>query len=1159
MSNFSRLRLHGFKSFVEKSDLDIGPGLTGIVGPNGCGKSNLVEALSWVMGETSAKRLRGNGMDDVIFNGTTGRPARNSAEVSVVLDNSERTAPALFNTTDEIEVVRRIERDMGSNYYVNGKSVRARDVQMLFADMSIGAHSAAIVSQGRIAAIINAKPAERRQVLEESAGVSGLYVRRNEAELRLKAADANLARLQDVVAGMETQLDSLKRQSRQATRYKNISAEIKELETRLALAEWMLARTAKMEAEQDYRSTEALVTEQMATVASLNRIQIEQSEALPPLRERQAETAAAWQAQNFELRRLDDEDERLTAQIDEAKKALDQIANDRTHEMGTAEENERTLARLEDEQKELASQSNTAEEIARLTNERGERELDVMRLQESYQATLEKAANLRATRNTLQNQLSQDENRLNAVKSRLESLKTQIAQKKIQQEQAAPVESLTQDIATLESDLTTKRDQEQSARLAVDAAQQKLDDSRAAQQTTRETLSKIQSEISALESVLKAESQQGFRPVLEEIKADTGFEAALSKALGDTIMASTQSDAPVVWTGTAQASSATAPAFPAGVSPLRPHIQAPDALQVALSYIGYVEQDEDGDTAAPHLLAGQSLVSKNGAYWRWDGLHIRAKAMDRNAIRLKNKNRLDELQAQLPPAQAAFADAQTAQQTAQADLTTARATSQSLEQDVRTLDRSLTAKRQDLQRTIERRAATESEIAKLEEGLTIAQEDAVRLEDAVAVHRTSMLSFDDAAMAQQNLEVEQRKLALAAAQAALGEAATALEVYQQDIQRREGRLRAIGDERINLTNRTIRARERLKQLDEREATMKAKLAEIESRPDEITAQRLALLDNLKQMENARNDAADSLAKAEKDLFETTQALKTSEAALMETRERRAKAQATMEAASGSIEIIRQSIEDQFAMSPEALWDSSQMDADKLTAEPIDKIRGKRDRLIRERDGMGPVNLRADVETQEVETHMAKLIAERADLTAAIDELRGGIGKLNKEARERLQQAFDTVNEHFKVLFTRLFGGGSAHLAFVDSADPLEASLEIYAQPPGKSLQSLSLLSGGEKTLASTALIFAMFLTNPAPICVLDEIDAPLDDANVDRVCGMLEEIVKQCKTRFLVITHHRLTMAKMDRLYGVTMSERGVSQLVSVDLQGKFDFLEAAE
>lgn len=1157
MSNFSRLRLHGFKSFVEKTDLDIGPGLTGIVGPNGCGKSNLVEALSWVMGETSAKRLRGSGMEDVIFNGTSNRPARNSAEVSVVLDNRERTAPNLFNNFDEIEVVRRIERDMGSSYYVNSKPVRARDVQMLFADMAIGAHSAAIVSQGRIAAIINAKPAERRQVLGEFAGVSGLYVRRHEAELRLKAADSNLARLQDVIAGLETQLDSLKRQSRQATRYKNISADIKELETRLALAEWMTARTIKSEAEQEFHESETIVAERMAKVAEFNRLQIEQAEALPPLREKQAETAAAWQAQNFELRRLDDEEERINAQISEAKSALDHISNDRIHEEHTATENATTLEKLAAEELELQSKSNTQDEIERLTNERGEKELDVLRLQENYQSTLEKAANLKATRSTLQNQLSQDESRLNNIKGRIETLKNQIAQKRAQQEQAAPIEGLNAEIETLETDLAAKREIDQNSREVLDAAQTRLEDARSTQQATRESLSKIQSEISALESVLKSESQSGFKPVLDEIKADEGFEAALSKALGDTIMASVESDAPMVWSGKAAATDA--PEFPAGVSALRPHIQAPSALQTALSYIGFVEDDAQGEGAAANLKAGQSIVSRDGSYWRWDGLYIRSKAMDRNAIRLKNKNRLDELLGERPAAQSAFDAAQTDLQSAQDAVQSARQAVQSAETEVRTYDRNLANKRVEMQRAIEKRSSTELEIAKLEEALNLAGEDCERLEAAVFTHQTSMQSFDDEALAKQNLEVEQRKLALAAAQGALSEASAALEVYQQDIARREARLRAIADERVNLNNRSIRAKDRLKQLDEREATMRARLEESQARPEEIKAARVALLDNLKTMENAKNDASDVLALAEKTLASTSQSLKEFENALMEVRESRAKAQATMESASGSIEIIRQSIEDQFSMTPDQLWDSSEMDLEKLNAEPIEKIRGKRDRLIRERDGMGPVNLRADVEAQEVEQQLAKLTQERADLTQAIEELRGGISKLNKEARERLQQAFDTVNGHFQRLFTQLFGGGAAHLAFVDSDDPLEASLEIFAQPPGKSLQSLSLLSGGEKTLASTALIFAMFLTNPAPICVLDEIDAPLDDANVDRVCGMLEEIVKQCRTRFIIITHHRLTMARMDRLYGVTMSERGVSQLVSVDLQGKLDFLDAAE
>lgn len=1157
MINFTKLRLHGFKSFVERTELDIGTGMTGIVGPNGCGKSNLVEALSWVMGETSAKRLRGGEMEDVIFAGTSGRPARNSAEVSVVLDNTSRKAPAMFNTTDEIEVIRRIERDMGSSYYVNGKAVRARDVQMLFADMAIGAHSMAIVSQNRITAVINAKPAERRQILEEAAGVSGLYVRRHEAELRLRAADANLARLQDIMTGMEGQLDSLKRQSRQATRYKNVSTEIRSLETMLALAEWIMTQEAKAKAEHDFMEAENSVAERMATVAQLNSTQITQAEEIPPLREKQAETAAAWQVQNFEMKRLDDEDQRISSQIAEAKSTLAQIKADSEHELQTAEDNAQTIARIAEEETSLQSQGSSEEDLQRLTADRDTKDAEVTRIQSVYQTALEQAATSRASRSTLLNQLSQDDSRLQSIENRLASLRTQVEQKKAERGDAVPLETISDEIVALEKDYEAKQEQETAARKALEAAQQSLEDARGGSQTARETLSKIQAEVNALESVLKSETQEGFRPVLEDIKADEGFEAALAKALGDTLMASTQNDAPMVWSD--KASSIQAPAFPSGVQALKPHIKAPSELQIALSFIGYVDNDAAGDAASSQLQPGQSIVSRDGAYWRWDGLQIRAKAVDRTAVRLKNKNRLEELQAQATPAQAEVDRVQEILGSAQAVIAEARQKVQSSEQETRQAERAMNNRRTDLQREVQKRSSAEAEIAKLEEGLSLNQDDLVRLQSAVSTHKSSLQSFDEASLERQNGEVETHRQALADAQNALREAATALEVFQQDKSRREARLRAIADERVNLNNRSIRARERVKQLEERNTQIQARYDELKGRPKEILELRQNLLNDLSELENLKNIAADKLAAAERELDQTNKALREAENGLMEVREKRAHAQAMIEGATGSIEVLNQSVQDQFSMSPEELFNTSELTKEKITSEPVDRLRGKRDRLIRERDGMGPVNLRADVEATEVEQNLAKLSQEKADLTQAIEELRQGIQKLNKEARERLMAAFQTVNEHFQKLFTRLFGGGSAHLAFIESDDPLEAALEIFAQPPGKSLQSLSLLSGGEKTLASTALIFAMFLTNPAPICVLDEIDAPLDDANVDRVCSLLEEMSEASKTRFLMITHHRLTMAKMDRLYGVTMAERGVSQLVSVDLQGKLDFLEAAE
>ena len=1155
MAYFSRLRLTGFKSFVDKTELEIGSGMTGVVGPNGCGKSNLVEALSWVMGETSAKRLRGSGMDDVIFNGTSTRPMRNAAEVSLVINNQDRTAPALFNTTDEIEVVRRIERDMGSSYFVNSKPVRARDVQMLFADMAIGAHSTAIVSQGRIAAIINAKPSERRQILEESAGVSGLYVRRHEAELRLRAADNNLARLQDVMAGLEQQLDALKRQSRQAKRYKDISESIRTLETMLALAEWNLAQTAMSTATNTLQSTESLVAEHMTTVAQLTRTQLTQSEDIPPLRDKQTETAAAWQVQNFELKRIDDEEARINAELNDAKLGRDQSKADLAHETQMLNESTATLSRIEQEQDELESKGDHTDALEQLRTQKTSHEDALQTASKHYQDAVETAATLRASRSSLQSQKNRDEQQLQSLTNRLQELRTAIDS--LNASQAIDTDSLNAEIATLETTLQSARDDEQQKRNAIDEINAALDAARSTAESARHNAQKIKSEIAALESVLAAETQKGFRPILDDIRADDGFETALAKALGDTLMASTDGNAPMQWDQNNQ--SISAPTFPAGVAPLAPHIRAPDALKTALAFIGLVENENEGDRAARDLQAGQSLVSKNGAYWRWDGLRMRADSVDRAALRLKNQNRLDELNAQLPELESATNDTALNLQTIQNNLQTARTALSHAQEQSRNFDRALSTARQNLQKAMEQNARSLSERAKREESVNLLTEEQQKITARLEQLNAEFLNVDDATLNNHQDKINDLRVIMQAAQDELQSTLTELSVLEQDTQRRIARLRAIADERVNSQNRAIRARERIKSLEERLELFEVKCEDLTSKPKDLQHRREALLNNLATLEHQKNEAADKLAKAERELDLTNKALKEAEQSLMTVREARAHAQATLEAAGGSIEIIRQSIADQFSCDPETLWANSDLTLEKINAEPVDRLRGKRDRLIRERDGMGPVNLRADVEASEIETQLAKMTEERNDLTAAIEELRTGISKLNKEARERLMTAFHTVNDYFKTLFTRLFGGGSAHLAFIESDDPLEAALEIYAQPPGKTLQSLSLLSGGEKTLASTALLFAMFMTNPAPICVLDEIDAPLDDANVDRVCGLIEELAAQGKTRFIVVTHHRMTMARMNRLYGVTMAERGVSQLVSVDLQQKLEFLEAAE
>ena len=456
----------------------------------------------------------------------------------------------------------------------------------------------------------------------------------------------------------------------------------------------------------------------------------------------------------------------------------------------------------------------------------------------------------------------------------------------------------------------------------------------------------------------------------------------------------------------------------------------------------------------------------------------------------------------------------------------------------------------------------ESDIAANVQAQELAQSDLAELEGAIVLDKERVAAFVDSTDDDKDAQLEALHASLTDTRSAYNEAVRAYDQYVQTQNTRKARLRALGDERVNLQNRIIRAKERIKQLSERKDALSEKLKELKVQPKTFDDDREKLLGKISEAETLRDKAAEKLAERELEVTETSKALKESERVLSEAREARAHAQATLAIIVEQIEAQEAAIVEKFDMKPHDLPQHSAIDMDQEFGD-LDSIRSKRESLTRERDQIGPVNLRADDEAQELEKEVTTLLHERNDLNEAIAELRTAINKINAEARERLLAAYEHVNAHFQRLFTKLFGGGKAHLALVDdeetkAKDPLGAGLEIFAQPPGKALQALSLLSGGEQTLASIALIFAMFLTNPSPICVLDEIDAPLDDANVDRVCDLLDEIAARGETRFLIITHHRLTMARMDRLYGVTMSERGVSQLVSVDLQQSFSFLDEA-
>lgn len=1157
MIQFDRLSLSGFKSFVDKTELEITSGLTGIVGPNGCGKSNLVEALRWAMGESSAKRMRGGDMDDVIFNGTASRPARNFAEVVIYLNNGMHTAPEPYASFDQIEISRRIERENGSTYRVNGKIARARDVQLLLADTMTGANSPALVSQGKLTQIITAKPFDRRMILEESAGITGLHARRHEAELRLQAADNNLARLQDSVGGLETQLNSLKRQSRQAEKYRALTDEIKQLETTIAAMEWVKLVRQKQIATHEVTSIESTVAEALLSVTQLNQTLDTQSTDLPALRNAASEAAARYQVVTIELRQIEAQEKQITDAITEARRLMQDAENDIRHDQQLIDDSRALLTALQDEEQQLLKED--TEQTGRLPVLEQMRDAIAARLSDTEAELQRKTQGLietQAKRNALQGQITQNEQRLTINRARADETRRRLETLNAQND-FADTNNLEQQIATFESRLSELQSIMAGKSSAIQAADTDLATARNALTAARDALTRLQAEKKPLEDFLAADLSAS-HPVLDDIKAEAGFELALAKALGDTLFGSTDDQASIVWRGR---QNLIPPPFPSGVAPIDEKVKAPAALHSALGYIGYVNDQANGDMAAPSLQPGQTIVSIDGYLWRWDGLFVKPTAKDRQAIILEQKNRLAEIQARLPAIEATVQTAQDQFNTAEANLNGARAARDQIEQDTRSAQNALNALRAQIQKQMQEQQHQAAEHARLTELLTIIETDNGERAHTIESAKTELATLPDPTTSGLAQDVSILRDQVTSAQTSLRDVSLSVDRYLQEQSRRQARLHGIADGRIAAQNRSARANEHLSQLQARKDQATEKLAALIEQPKLFEVQRTGLMSRLSELEQTKITHESSLQQAENDVNATARALRESEATLASAKETRAVLMERLSNLNERVAVTEGEITGLFNITPQDLAQNAGISFEMSDLELLES-EGKRlrkDKLIRDRDNIGPVNLRADVEAQEIETTLGKILSERTDLVAAIDELRAGISTINNEAKERLTQAFDTINTHFKDLFTRLFGGGQAYLQLVETdGDPLATGLEIYAQPPGKSLQSISLLSGGEQSLTAAALIFAMFLTNPSPICVLDEIDAPLDDANVDRICTLLRHITDTCQTRFLVVTHHRLTMAKMDRLYGVTMGEKGVSQLVSVDLSQQLDLLEAA-
>ncbi|HYE28923.1 MAG TPA: AAA family ATPase [Allosphingosinicella sp.] len=1141
-----RLKLSGFKSFVEPAELRIEPGLTGVVGPNGCGKSNVLEAIRWVMGESSPKSMRGAGMDDVIFAGTAARPARDFAEVSLLVEREPEDMPGdvTLAPVGDVEVARRIERGAGSAYRVNGRDVRAKDVALLFADAATGAHSPALVSQGKISAVIAAKPTERRLMLEEAAGIAGLHVRRKDAEQKLRAAEANLTRLDEVLADMEMRASALRRQAKAAERYRKLSDQIRIAEGRMIFARWREAAAAADAARQEAEAAAAAVekaSEAQRAAAAYH------TEAARALADRRAAAQAAREratSLGHRLATLRAERDGIARRIEELAARRAALLSDREREAALGEDAKAALARLDQEGRDIAARIAAAEAA------RGTIDVRTVELEDAARSAEAQLAQARAIQ-------AAEQAEARVARAALEAAQTKLARAEAESGRLAEQMTDLGEEAPLVEALHAARARRDAAEArlraageAIGAAEARRQRAALARDTAESEGSAARAALAALESEAKAlikavEGSSGDRAI-NHVKADPGFERALAAALGDDLEAALEGEGPRRWLGAETL--AGDPSLPAGCEPLAGHVHAPAALRRRLEQVGVVDRDE-----GVALAVGQRLVTRDGRLRRWDGF-VATGLGAAAAERLIRVNRLAEIEQALPSAAAVVDAAQARVAAALADTEAARGAADAARRAeaeasvaIREAGREEDSARVEIERLELRRSGLAERLEQAAQDLAEARRGEYEARQLVAALPDAAAT--EAGVAELRRSAEAAQLALAEVRA---EAATHARAVGADRERAEATLKEAADWRV-----------RAAEAGKRHADMGARIADAEAEAERLAGAPVEIAGRIEALEAESVEAAEAAEAAAQSERQGEEALRETETRLAEVAEALATARETRAGAAARhenqearrIEMGRISSE-RFECPPPLL--PERLGFDEATTVPAADESARHERLAAERERIGPVNLLAERELAELDENRIASQAEREELGLAINRLRGSIGSLNREGRARLLAAFEAVDRHFRSLFTTLFEGGQAHLELVESDDPLEAGLEIMAQPPGKRLSVLTLLSGGEQALTAIALIFALFLTNPAPICVLDEVDAPLDDANIERFCDLLDRMVGETDTRYLIVTHNAVTMSRMHRLFGVTMIEKGVSRLVSVDL-GDAERLLAAE
>jgi len=1132
---FKSIRISGFKSFLETTEIPIETGLTGIVGPNGCGKSNIVEAMKWAMGENSARQMRGDGMDDIIFSGTNDRPARNFAEVSIKLDNAEKKAPSNFNHLEEIEVSRKIEREKGSTYRVNGKQVRSRDIQLIFADNGTGARSSGIVSQGRISQIIDSTPESRRIILEEAANIKGLHSRRHEAELKLNGATDNLSRLMDIEQTYQEQLVELEKQARKAVRYKSVGERLRKAESTLFIKLLNSLEIELKSFKKEYEEASDNVNQAQLDVTKNTKSKLVAFDKIPELKQIEAEKAAFLQSLNIKKIRLEEEKSSANRTLENISNQLSQIELDIERELEIKQDAQKNFLNLVSEEKELKTDSEDFE--SKINDAKNL----VKKLKEKSDEADTKLSSVSSQIFSLKSNKENIENRINDLKEKIIKSETQIPQFNLSEDEKN-FENNNQKLIEGKEILEEKNKLLVSKKNEYEIIKKTLTDLYKEKNEADNKINLNRAEFNSLSSLLGHNSSNN-ETLEKSIDNYASLEKSIGSILGETLLAPVLSNLDTktntsFWRNNFRSSLQTT--LPSGAKPIVDNIKSNSILDIALLGVGVVDNQEKAFQLQNKLSFGQALTTLEGGLWRWDGFVQPPEVQNSYSERLQKLAKLRTLENEIP-------HLEKKQKSIEKIINENESSLKEIEKYVLELEKEISELIEKnnnlnlLNTKIESKLSSSKILIKEHQNIINVSNKELDLLNAELVNSSNL----------PQLLAEELEIRTIADQSrnSLTDAMAAEQQLRNHESFRSRNLLQITNQKNNWKKREQEAITRLSSLRDRQKDLMEKKQNLLDLPDDFKKKDDELNQEIEKALLLRNKAADNLVEAETNLNNLEKLEKQSEQKVSFLREEMIKIEAKLNLSKNQVKNIEDRVFEKLRVNTDQLYEIANLNKNDEINTSTEILEKTVQRLLNERDAIGAVNLRAEVEMNEMKEKIKTMSDERIDLEQAIDKLKTGIFELNKEGRQRLKESFEEVNKNFKNLFQKLFGGGNAELKLIGDEDPLNAGLEVLASPPGKKMQLLSLLSGGEQALTAISLIFSVFLCNPAPICILDEVDAPLDDSNVGRFCNLLEKISEETDTYFLVVTHHRLTMAKMDRLFGVTMEQKGISRLVGVNLE----------